>query len=45
MQMHTVRLLELMNWSCHGGFAVMKVLDSDRSSQCKILLVKGLTKN
>lgn len=38
MPMYTVRSLELMNWLCHRGFTVMKVLDSDKNPQFKIFL-------
>lgn len=38
MSMYTVRSLELMNWLCHRGFTVMKVLDSDKNPQFKIFL-------
>lgn len=36
--MRTVRSLELMNWLCHRGFSVLKVLDSDKNRQFKIFL-------
>lgn len=36
--MCTVRSLELMNWLCHRGYSVLKVLDSDKNAQFKIFL-------
>lgn len=36
--MRTVRSLELMNWLCHRGFSVLKVLDSDKNRQFKVFL-------
>ena len=41
--MYTVRSLELMNWLCHRGFTVMKVLDIDKNSQFKIFLFQDST--
>lgn len=38
MDMYVVKSLELMNWLCHRGFTVRKVLDNDKYPQYKVFL-------
>ena len=38
MPLYTIRSLDLMNWLCHRGYTVVKVLDNDKHSQFKVFL-------
>lgn len=36
--LYTIRSLELMNWLCHKGYTVIKVIDSDKDPKFKVFL-------
>ena len=36
--LYTIRSLDLMNWLCHKGYTVIKVIDSDKDPKFKVFL-------